>query len=443
MQLCDWDDFYKNINQYENGIAEFKKITEPFVALSLIDRPELHKTASEVYIQAKYPKMQELGPIPLRSLDGKIRIAYYSTDFKEHPVAYLMAELFELHDKNKFEVIAFSLSSTGESEIKTRLIKSFNQFIEVHDKSDSKIAEISRNLGIDIAIDLNGYTEKNHVGAFLYRLAPIQVGYIGYVGTMGSNFYDYIIADKILIRTDDETHYSEKIAYLPSYQANDSKRNISGKDLSRKKLSLPEKGFVFCCFNNSYKILPSTFDGWIRILKSVEGSVLFLLAENDRVMTNLRREAEARGVSSKRLVFGNRLPRDVYLARYRRCDLFLDTLPYNAGTTASDALWAGLPVLTCTGKSFASRMAASLLTAIEMPELITHTQEDYEARAIELATHPAMLQELKAKLARNRLTTPLFDGQLFAKHIEAAYEAMYARSQAGLPPEHIEILANT
>jgi predicted O-linked N-acetylglucosamine transferase (SPINDLY family) len=268
------------------------------------------------------------------------------------------------------------------------------------------------------------------------------VSYLGYLGTMGADFIDYLIADPVIIPERSRQHYSEKIAYLPSYQANDSKRQIADKRFTRAELGLPKKGFVFCCFNNNYKITPTTFDSWMRILAKVEGSVLFLYADNGQAELNLRKEAVQRGISGERLVFGKRIPVPDYLARYRSADLFLDTLPYNAGTTASDALWAGLPVLTCMGEAFASRVAASLLTAIGLPELIASTQAEYEALAIDMATRPRKLKALKKKLEQNRPTAPLFDTPLFTRHIEAAYTAMYERYQANLPPDDISVQYN-
>jgi predicted O-linked N-acetylglucosamine transferase (SPINDLY family) len=305
--------------------------------------------------------------------------------------------------------------------------------------SDLEVAKLSRKLQIDIAVDLGGYTKKQRTGIFSYRAAPIQLSYDGYLGTMGIDYFDYLIADKVIIPEGCENYYSEKILYLPSYQVNDRKRMISEKVFTRDELGLPEDDFVFCCFNNNYKILPTTFDGWMRILKAVEGSVLFLFAENQWAEQNLKKEAMARGVEPNRLVFGESIAREEYLARYKCCDLFIDTTPYNAGTTASDALWAGLPVLTLQGKSFASRVASSILTAIHLPELITCSQEEYEALAIELAINPHKLQYIKEKLINNRFTTPLFDTPLFTKYIEDAYIQMMERYQADLPKEHIHI----
>jgi predicted O-linked N-acetylglucosamine transferase (SPINDLY family) len=286
---------------------------------------------------------------------------------------------------------------------------------------------------------LGGYTTDSRTGIFAYRAAPLQIHYIGYLGTMGAEYFDYLLADKTIVPERSREFYSEKIVYLPSYQVNDRKRAISDKQFTRKELGLPETGFVFCCFNNNYKILPSTFDGWMHILRAVEGSILFLYAENQWVESNLKKEAEVRGINSARLVFGGPMPNEEYLARYQTCDLFLDTFPYNAGTTASDALWAGLPILTLRGESFASRMAASLLSAIGLPELITSTQDEYEALAIELALNSKKLADIKLKLVNNRLTTLLFDTPLFTKNIEAAYIEMMDRYHKDLKPEHIFI----
>ena len=351
-----------------------------------------------------------------------------------------MAELFERHDKTKFELTAFSFGPDQNDEMRQRVSKAFDRFIDVRMKTDEEVARLSRDLGIDIAVDLKGVTQDCRTGIFSYRAAPIQVSYLGYPGTMGAEYIDYLIADKTLIPIESQQHYSEKIVYLPySYQVNDAQRKISDKVFTRSELGLPESWFVFCCFNNNYKITPNTFDLWMKILGQVTGSVLWLFEDNPTAAKNLRLEAQKRGMDPSRLVFAKRMNLPEHLARHKVADLFLDTLPCNAHTTASDALWAGLPVLTQAGESFASRVAASLLNAIELPELVTYTPEAYVALAIDLATHPAKLQELKSKLAANRLTTPLFDTALFTQHIEAAYTLMFERYQADLMPDHIYI----
>ena len=417
-----------------------ERVASPFVLLSLFDDAALHKKSSEIYLKSKHQFNPVLGPILKLSANQKIRIGYFSADFHNHATGYLMAELFELHDKNQFELVGFSFGPMVNDEMRQRLEKSFDQFIEVDNKSDMEIAQLSRGLNIDIAIDLKGFTQDSRTGIFANRAAPIQVNYLGYPGTMGANYVDYIIADKTIIPIESQSCYSEKVVYLPnSYQVNDRKRLISEKQFTRQELGLSENDFVFCCFNNNYKILPATFDGWMRILKSVDGSVLWLFKDNPWAAENLKKEAQKQGIDGQRLVFAERMPLPDHLARHRQADLFLDTLPYNAHTTTSDALWTGLPVLTLIGQSFASRVAASLLNALGLPELITNTQEEYEILAIELAKNPRQLAEIKLKLANNRFTAPLFDTPLFTKNLEAGYIKMYEIYQNNLQPEHILI----
>ena len=432
MKICSWSGLVDSLEIISQKVMANEKVATPFPLLALNDDTFLHKKSSEIYIQSRYPFNPVLEPISKRPRNQKIRIGYFSADFHNHAVSRLTVELYELHDKNKFEIIAFSFGVDDRSPMRSRLQQAFNQFIDVRDMSDLKIAQLARELGIDIAVDLGGFTAGSRTGIFSYRAAPVQLSYIGYLGTMGAEYYDYLLADKTIIPENIQKFYSEKIVYLASYQANDRKRTISERQFTREELGLPKTGFAFCCFNNNYKILPSTFNFWMRILNAVEGSVLFLYADNERAKANLIDEAILRGVDSARLVFGELIPTEEYLARYRVCDLFLDTFPYNAGTTASDALWTGLPLLTLMGSSFASRVAASLLNAIGLPELITSTQEDYEALAIELATNPHKLADIKLKLANNRMTTPLFDTPLFTKNLEAAYIRMYEESQVGL-----------
>ena len=297
-----------------------------------------------------------------------------------------------------------------------------------------------REMEIDIAIDLNGFTQDARTNIFAMRPAPIQVNYLGYPGTMGAPYIDYIIGDRIAIPDHEQKFYSEKIVYMPnSFQANDRKRSVSEKVFTRVELGLPLDGFVFCCFNNSYKIIPEVFDIWMRILGRVNGSVLWLVANDNLVEKNLHKEAEARNVDGGRLIFAPRMPYPEHLARLSLANLFLDTAPYNAGTTASDALWAGLPILTRVVDGFAGKMAASLLNATGLAELIASTPQDYEDLAIEFATNPEKMAAIRHKLLQNRLMKPLFDTQLFTSHLEAAYAVMHERHQAGLPPDHIYV----
>ena len=356
-----------------------------------------------------------------------------------------MVKIFEGHDRHLFQVTAFSIGAVVNDEMRRRLEEIFDQFFDVQAHTDQGIANFARQIDVDIAVDLMGFTQHSRTGIFSNRCAPIQVNYIGYPGTMGSECIDYIIADPVLIPVDYQKFFSEKVVYLPnSYHANsymleEVDRKTHNIQFSREEFDLPSDGFVFCCFNNSYKILPAVFHSWMRILSEVKGSVLWLLEENSYSSENLRREAEQRGISSVRLIFAKRLPLAAHLARHRCADLFLDTLPYNAHTTGLDALWAGLPIITHIGDAFAGRVAASLLNAVGLPELITTSVDEYEQLAIRLATHPVEMRALKQKLADNRLSSKLFDTPLYVRHLESAYTAMYERYQAGLEPEHIYV----
>jgi predicted O-linked N-acetylglucosamine transferase (SPINDLY family) len=440
MYLCDWQEFERNVSELSAKIQSNVKASTCFPLLALpIGLADQSKSA-EIWNIDKNPQMSSLDPIIKCTRQLKIRIGYYSSDFHNHATAYLMAGLFERHDKGKFELIAFSYGPDTKDEMQVRIRKAFDQFINVTAMNDKAIAQLSRELDIDIAIDLKGLTQDNRLGIFSYKAAPIQVSYLGYPGTLGVDYIDYLIADKTLIPKDSQQHYSEKIVYLPnSYQVNDRKRVISQKHFTKQEMGLPKEGFIFCCFNSTYKVTPVVFDAWIRILNSVESSVLWLLENNSTATENLRKEAYLRGLDPDRLIFAKRMDLPEHLARHKVADLFLDTLPYNAHTTASDALWAGIPVLTCMGETFASRVAGSLLSAIGLPELVTTTENDYVTLAIELAKKPAKLKEIKEKLERNRLTTPLFDTASFTKNIEAAYTEMYERYQSDLPLDHIFI----
>jgi predicted O-linked N-acetylglucosamine transferase (SPINDLY family) len=351
-----------------------------------------------------------------------------------------MAELFESHDRNCFELVGFSFGPNVADGMRQRVSAAFDNFIDVSRNSDLDVAKLSRDLGVDIAVDLNGYTKDSRTQIFANRCAPIQVNYLGYPGTMGTAYIDYIVADKTLISDEGRGFYTEKIVYLPHcYQVNDSTRKISDRIYTRDELGLPDHAFVFCSFNNNFKILPNIFDSWIRILNATQGSILWLLEDNPSASENLKKEAQARDIDPQRLVFAKRVDLPEHLARHRLADLFLDTLPYNAHTTASDALWAGLPILTLAGNSFPSRVAASLLNTIGLPDLITATQEEYERSAIKLAHDSTRLTEMKQRLNTARLSSPLFNGKLFARYLEFAYLKMYERYHSDLPPDNIYI----
>ena len=439
MNLCNWDNLESLLSELTNKINNNEKVIVPFDLLGLIDDPELQRKASEIYAHEEFPKTDSLPNIGLYPKHNKIRIGYFSADFKLHPVATLTAELYERHDRSQFEIHAFSFGPDTKDEMNLRIKAGVDHFHDVREMSDKDVVILTRSFEIDIAIDLGGYTGDSRTGIFAMLTAPIQISYIGYLGTMGAKYYDYLVADQIMIPKENQKHYTEKIAYLPSYQVNDSKDSPPDITFTRMDLGLPEEGFVFCCFNNTYKITPTTFDSWARILKVVKDSVLLIFADNKSAKANLTKEITLRGVDPKRLIFADSLPRPEYLARYRVADLFLDTSPYNAGTTASDALRMGLPVLTCIGKSYPSRMAASIITAINLPELITTSQKKYELLAIELATDPEKLKIIKAKLLNNLATAPLFDTPLFTRNLESAYSMMYDRYQKGLEPDHIYV----
>ncbi len=439
MKICDWEDISREVREIIQGIQCNKNICPPFAVFHFSDSLPLQHQVASIWAKDITPSDLEIGCIQKYPRRKKIRVGYFSMNFNTHPVARLTAELFELHDRNRFEVYAFSFGFGARDDMRIRLESGFDQFFDVKEKSDKEIVIIARQMQIDIAIDLAGFTADSRPGIFALRAAPLQVNYLGFPGTMGAEYIDYIIADKELIPDMDQLHYTEKIIYLPVFQANDRKRQIAEKIFTREELCLPQNGFVFCCFNNNAKFTPETFDVWMRILINVDNSFLLLFSDSDSVINNLVEEALKRGVEATRLVFCGSLKPSEYLARYRAADLFLDTLPFNAGTTSSDALWAGLPVLTCAGKSFSSRMGSSLLRAIGLPELVTTTYEDYETLAIELATSPQRIFAIKQKLQQNRLRTPLFDTKSFAKNIEAAYSKIFELHQSDLPPQTIVI----
>jgi predicted O-linked N-acetylglucosamine transferase (SPINDLY family) len=438
--LCDWRDSEAEIAALVAMIDAHRPVTLPFPVLTLIDSPAVQRRAAAIWIEQGPGAAAPMPPLVARSRSDRIRIGYYSADFHDHATAYLTAELFELHDRGRFELVAFSFGPDRRGPMRARLEAAFDRFEDVRSLSDRRIAELSRKLGIDIAVDLKGFTLDERHGIFVDRAAPLQVNYLGYPGTMGASHWDYLIADGTLIPEASREHYSEKIVYMPdSYQANDRRRPIAARSYSRVELGLPPTGFVFCCFNNHYKITAELFERWMSLLRRTEGSVLWLLTDNETAARNLRREAESRSVSGERLVFAGRLPLPEHLARHRAADLFLDTLPCNAHTTASDALWAGLPLLTCAGESFSARVAASLMQAIGLSELVAKNLEDYEALALQLASDPARLSEVRERLDRHRLTAPLFDSARYVAHLEHAYTMMYERHLSGMPAEDLHV----
>ena len=440
MLLCEWDNYIPDSVLLIKRITTHEKCTPPFPLLSIFNSLNVQEIAARAFSNDKYPTNPSLGPIPRKTKKSRMRVGYFSPDFKMHPVSYLTAEIFELHDKSKFEIFAFSMGDSAPSDpMRKRLVQAFDHFIDVQHMTDKEVATEARRLDIDIAIDLGGYTRDCRPGIFAFQSAPIQISYIGYLGSMQTKYVDYLIADKVIIPEEMRLFYSEKIIYLPSYQANDSKREISNKIFNKQEFGINENQFVFGCFNNNYKITPDIFTVWMRILKAVPNSVLFLCTDNILSKNNLRREASSRSIHANRLIFVDRIPPSEYLSRYKIVDLFLDTSPYNAGTTASDALWAGTPVLTFTGETFSSRVAASLLTAIGLPELIAGNIQEYEKFAINLALMPNKIAAIKIKLLNNRSQAPLFDSKLFVKTLETAYNKAFERHLHNLPLDHIHI----
>ena len=430
--ICNWSNFDQELDILLNQIRNNEIVSTPFALLSLIDNPEIQKKASEIFIKERCPLDKSLGEIKKYPQHQRIRLGYFSADFHRHATMFLMAELFELHDKDKFELYAFSFGPKTSDSWQLRAMDSFDQFIDVRFKSDKEVAAISRNLEIDIAIDLKGFTKDSRTGIFSYRTAPIQINYLGYPGTMAASYIDYLIADSALIDASNREYFSEKIIYLPNcYQVNLSKRDLSNKSFLKKDLGISEDSFVFCSFNNSYKINPKIFSIWIKILKQVKSSTLLIMLENDSARINLIKESKARGINSNRLIFVGRLPIEEHLKRIQVADLFLDTFPYNAHTTASDVLYAGVPLLTLRGKSFASRVAASLLNAIDVPELITSSQAEYEQLAIELASDAKKLGIIKNKIIEGVKSSSLFNTKEFARDIEAGYLKAYEAYQKG------------
>jgi protein O-GlcNAc transferase len=438
---CDWRNLDQDTADVSSRLRAGARVIQPFGNLMISRDPSDQLQCARLWTRGEGARA------PLwrgqRYTRDKIRVAYLSGDFCVHPVSILMAGVFEAHDKSRFETTAISFGPDDGSALRTRVMKSFDRFLDVRGRTDFEVASLMHAAEIDIAIDLMGLTGNSRQGILAFRPAPVQVNYLGFPGTMAAPHIDYILADQIVIPEAEQRHYSEKIVYLPdTYMPSDARRRVSDRTFSRTEAGLPEKGIVFCCFNNSYKFTPEIFSVWMRLLKAVDCSVLWLSHPNDTARGNLKAEAEKRGVGSERLVFAPFLSDlDDHLARLSLADVFLDTLPCNAHTTASDALFTGVPVMTTPGPTFAGRVAASLLSAVGLPELIAPSLSAYEARAVELARDPQALRAIKAKLNANRATFPLFDTARFTRHLEAAFVAMRDRQRRGLPPERFNVAA--
>ena len=440
LHMCDWRGLDEARRDIAAALSAGQRAIHPFGHLAISDSLTEQLSCARILARESHPA----SCAPLwrgeHYRHEKIRVAYLSGDFFAHAIPFLIAGVFEHHDRKRFETFGISYAPDDHSETRARLERAFTRFIDVRKANDAAVAAMLREMEVDIAVDLKGYTGGARSGILKHRPAPVQVHYLGYPGTMGADDIDYLIADPIVIPEEHRAFYAEHIVQLPdTYQCNDSRRRIGARSFTRAEAGLPQNAFVFCCFNGNHKIMPETFSIWMGILSKIVGSVLWLLEEHPCAVVNLRSEAQARGIAAERLVFAKRMPLEDHLARLKLADLVLDTLPYGAHTTASDALWAGVPVLTRLGKTFAGRVAASLLKAIGMPELITQSPEQYELLACELARNPVLLAEIKTKLANNRETMPLFDTARITRNLEAAYSEMCARHRRGERPQSFTI----
>ncbi|MFD1711213.1 tetratricopeptide repeat protein [Ottowia sp. GY511] len=442
LMTADWSGLDVYRERLANLVDSDDHDCNPFATLGLLNDGAAQRRVASTYSVSH--RLSGSTWVPAPAPVTRLRIGYFSADFHQHATSQLMVEMLECHEHARFELFGFSYGPVREDPMTERVAAAFDHFTYVKDWSDQEIAAKARQCQLDIAVDLKGFTQDARPRILRAGCAPIQVSFLGFPGTLAMDCIDYIIADDTIAPTEHEQHFSEKIVRMPhSYQCNDSHRPIDTRRFSRAELGLPDTGFVFCCFNNNYKIVPEVFERWMRVLLATPDSVLWLYEGNASCATNLRAHAQAAGVEPDRLVFAPPLPLAEHLARIQAADLFLDTLPCNAHTTASDALWAGVPLLTCLGQAFHGRVAASLLRALSMDELVTHDLDAYEAEAIALAREPERLQGLRQRLTECRETAPLFDGRRFARNIEQAYETMVQRQRSGLPPESFSVIEAT
>ncbi len=432
-RVCDWSSHEADIAAFREGIAQRHGRVNPFAVLNWLDDAGLQQQAASAWTRQMYPALTTAARPHAARRPGRTRVAYLSGDFHEHATMYLAARLFELHDRDRFEVWGVSIGPQADDAMRTRAKSAFEHFWDAREAPDDEIVGQLREWDIDIAVDLKGYTKDNRTGVFAQRCAPVQVSYLGYPGTMGADFMDYIIADPVVIPRDQFGAYTERVVWMPdAYQVNDDTRVRPPDGPSRAQMGLPDDAVVLCCFNSAHKLKPAVFDSWMRVLAQVPQTVLWLWADDEIVRDRLRREAAARGVAPQRILFADGVPHHEHLARLRLADLFVDTLPYNAHTTASDALWSGVPVVTQIGNAFAGRVAASLLQAVDLPQLITTSPADYEARILELVHDRAQRAQLRRHLETNARTSRLFDSTRFTRHLESAFDAMMAFHRAGV-----------
>lgn len=423
MRISDWNEYEIHLDNLINSFKKKNKTITPFPFLSLIDNPSYHKINAEIYSKDQFigPKKEQIKKEIKKN--EKIKLGYFSPDFRDHPILHLTREIFQFHNKSKFEIYAFSFGPKEEYENLEEVKGFFTKFIDIRNMSDQEVANLSQEIGIDIAIDLCGFTAWNRAKIFFFRAAPIQINYLGYPGTMGSEFMDYIIADKTVIPENEKINFSEKVAYLPNcYQPNTKTDSLIEKDFSRTDFNLPEDAFVFCNFNSSYKITPNIFNVWMNILKKTPKSILWLLKSNNTACENIWKTAEKKGIDRNRIIFAERLPHYDHLKRIALADIFLDTFPYNAHTTASDTIRMGVPIIALMGKSFASRVSSSILNQVNMKELITTNTEDFQNLAIDIASNKNKLKKIKDDLNNSLSNSSLFDSVKFTKDLETLYQ---------------------
>ncbi len=441
LHCCDWTNYDTYRDEIRQGIVEGRRVCNPLAFMALSDEPPEQLLCAQIFAQHRFPADPQ--PVWQGKIyrHRKLRVAYVSPDFREHPVGHALCGLLEQHDRSSFEWFGLSLGIDDQGALRKRYKQVFDHFIDARELRTAELAQWVHHMEIEVLIDLAGYTSGSRLDLFAMRPAPIQVSYLGFPGTLGARYMDYILADKVVIPEENRPYYQEQVVWLPhAYFPADNTIAISASTPSRADCGLPDEGFVFCSFNHDYKINPPVFAAWMRLLREVPGSVLWLMKLNDDAQSHLLREAEAAGVSAERIIFATRVPRiEDHLARYRQADLFLDTHPYNAHTTANDAIRAGLPLLTMLGGSFPSRVAASLLTTLGMPELIAESLEDYEAKALYWATHPEALEAIQQSMRDKLPGNPLFDSVRQARALEAAYQVMASKYQRGLEPGPIEI----
>jgi predicted O-linked N-acetylglucosamine transferase (SPINDLY family) len=442
MIIADWVGFDEILEKFTDWTGKSFQLTDPFRIVSLFDSPALHQAYAQAYAKSLYPQSVIQDPFQRGLNKNRIKIGYYSADFHDHPVSHLILGLLELHNRQEYEIYAFSFGSESADAMREKIKSSVDHFIDVSNKSSKEIAVLSRELEIDIAVDLGGYTKGARTDIFVvHGAAPLQVNFLGYPGTMGSDCYDYIVADPTVIPRGNEQFFNEKIIYLPhTYLVDDSRRIPADIELHRSQFGLPDEKIVFCCFNNSYKFNPEYTKSLVKILMNVPESVLWLSESNSIFRINITNELEGQGINPNRIIFAKRLDSMAeHLARYALADLFLDTSPYNAHSTALDVLKSGLPLLTLMGDSFPSRVSASLLNVLQLPELVTYSRAEFEERAINLASEPGLLKEIKNKLVDSRYNSALFDTARYAKNLESAYRQIFDNYRLGLPAKNITI----